>query len=139
MRNHAPATDIVIGPGTHLDHYPFHDLGLTLRLGLRAVRVRNARPPQPANEIFVICKQWMWHIQHPEGPREIDELHVPAGVPVKLTMTSQDVIRCSFYIPASRVKKDVLPARYTPFGSEATETGTFHSSACNTAARIIPR
>jgi cytochrome c oxidase subunit 2 len=90
-----------------------------------ALYVRNARPPAASNEIFVIGKQWMWHIQHPEGPREIDELHVPAGVPVKLTMTSQDVIH-DFYIPAFRVKKDVLPGRYTSIWFEATETGTFH-------------
>jgi cytochrome c oxidase subunit 2 len=90
-----------------------------------ALYVRNARPPAASNEIFVIGKQWMWHIQHPEGPREIDELHVPAGVPVKLTMTSQDVIH-DFYIPAFRVKKDVLPGRYSSIWFEATETGTFH-------------
>ena len=87
--------------------------------------VRNARPPAASTEIFVIGKQWMWHIQHPEGPREINELHVPVGVPVKLTMTSQDVIH-DFYIPAFRVKKDVLPGRYTSIWFQATETGTFH-------------
>lgn len=90
-----------------------------------ALYVRNARPPAASNEIFVIGKQWMWHVQHPEGPREIDELHVPVGVPVKLTMTSQDVIH-DFYIPAFRVKKDVLPGRYSSIWFEATETGTFH-------------
>ncbi len=67
----------------------------------------------------------MWHLQHPEGPREINELHVPVGVPVKLTMTSQDVIH-DFYIPAFRVKKDVLPGRYSSIWFQATETGTFH-------------
>ena len=67
----------------------------------------------------------MWHLQHPEGPREINELHVPVGVPVKLTMTSQDVIH-GFYIPAFRVKKDVLPGRYTSLWFEATEAGTYH-------------
>ncbi|HKV03932.1 MAG TPA: cytochrome c oxidase subunit II [Candidatus Acidoferrales bacterium] len=87
--------------------------------------VRNSRPPAASNEIFVIGKQWMWHIQHPEGPREIDELHVPVGVPVKLTMTSQDVIH-DFYIPAFRVKKDVVPGRYSSIWFEPTETGTFH-------------
>ena len=66
--------------------------------------VRNARPPAASTEIFVIGKQWMWHLQHPEGPREINELHVPVGVPVKLTMTSQDVIH-DFYIPAFRVEE----------------------------------
>jgi cytochrome c oxidase subunit 2 len=87
--------------------------------------VRNGRPPQASNEIFVIGKQWMWHLQHPEGPREIDELHVPVGVPVKLTMISQDVIH-DFYIPAFRVKKDVLPGRYSSLWFQPTETGTFH-------------
>jgi cytochrome c oxidase subunit II len=87
--------------------------------------VRNSRPPAASTEIFVIGKQWMWHLQHPEGPREINELHVPLGVPVKLTMTSQDVIH-DFYIPAFRVKKDVLPGRYSSIWFQPTETGTFH-------------
>jgi cytochrome c oxidase subunit 2 len=87
--------------------------------------VRNARPPDASTEIFVIGKQWMWHIQHPEGPREINELHVPVNEPVKVTMTSQDVIH-DFYIPAFRVKKDVLPGRYTSIWFQATQTGTFH-------------
>jgi cytochrome c oxidase subunit II len=87
--------------------------------------VRNARPPAASSEIFVIGKQWMWHIQHPEGPREIDELHVPVGVPIKVTMTSQDVIH-DFYIPAFRVKKDALPGRYSSIWFQATETGIFH-------------
>jgi cytochrome c oxidase subunit 2 len=87
--------------------------------------VRNGRPPEASNEIFVIGKQWMWHLQHPEGPREINELHVPVGVPVKLTMISQDVIH-DFYIPAFRVKKDVLPGRYSSIWFQPTETGTFH-------------
>jgi cytochrome c oxidase subunit II len=86
---------------------------------------RNSRPPASAEEIFVIGKQWMWHLQHPEGPREINELHVPVGVPIKLTMTSQDVIH-DFYIPAFRVKKDVLPGRYTTLWFEATKMGTYH-------------
>ncbi|HXN63950.1 MAG TPA: cytochrome c oxidase subunit II [Candidatus Acidoferrales bacterium] len=86
---------------------------------------QNSRPPNASMEIFVVGKQWMWHLQHPEGPREIDELHVPVGVPVKLTMTSEDAIH-DFYIPAFRVKKDVLPGRYTSIWFEARETGTFH-------------
>lgn len=87
--------------------------------------VRNSRPPAASTEIFVIGKQWMWHIQHPEGPREINELHVPVGAPVEVTMTSQDVIH-DFYIPAFRVKKDVLPGRYTSLWFQPTETGTYH-------------
>jgi cytochrome c oxidase subunit 2 len=87
--------------------------------------VRNSRPPAASTEIFVIGKQWMWKLQHPEGPREINELHIPVGVPIKLTMTSEDVIH-DFYIPAFRIKKDVLPGRYTSLWFQATETGTYH-------------
>jgi cytochrome c oxidase subunit 2 len=87
--------------------------------------VRNSRPPSASTEIFVIGKQWMWHLQHPEGPREIDALHVPVGVPIKLTMTSEDVIH-DFYIPAFRIKKDVLPGRYTSIWFQATKIGTYH-------------
>lgn len=86
---------------------------------------RNSRPPTASMEVFVIGKQWMWHLQHPEGPREINELHVPVGSPIKLTMISQDVIH-DFYIPAFRVKKDVLPDRYSSIWFQATKTGVFH-------------
>jgi cytochrome c oxidase subunit 2 len=86
---------------------------------------RNSRPPAASTEIFVIGKQWMWHLQHPEGPREINELHVPVNVPIKLTMTSEDVIH-DFYVPAFRVKKDVLPGRYTSIWFQATKVGTYH-------------
>jgi cytochrome c oxidase subunit 2 len=86
---------------------------------------RNAEPPPGSMEIFVTGKQWMWKIEHPEGQREIDELHVPVGRPVKLTMTSEDVIH-DFYVPAFRIKKDVLPGRYTSLWFTPTKTGTFH-------------
>jgi cytochrome c oxidase subunit II len=92
-------------------------------------------PPANAMEIFVIGKQWMWKVQHPEGRREIDELHVPVGYPVKLTLTSQDVIH-SFYIPAFRIKMDAVPGRYTSTWFEASKTGTFHlfcAEYCGTA------
>ncbi len=82
-------------------------------------------PPPDAMNIYVVGKQWMWKIQHPEGNREINELHVPAGVPVRLIMTSEDVIH-SFYIPAFRVKMDVLPGRYTSVWFEATKPGEYH-------------
>lgn len=85
----------------------------------------NSRAPNASMEIFVVGKQWMWHLQHPEGPREINELHVPVGVPVKLTMTSEDVIH-DFYVPAFRVKRDVIPGRYSTIWFQATRTGTFH-------------
>ena len=67
----------------------------------------------------------MWETWHQEGRREINTLHVPVGQPVRLTMTSQDVIH-SFYIPAFRVKQDVIPGRYTSLWFEATKAGTYH-------------
>jgi cytochrome c oxidase subunit 2 len=84
-----------------------------------------ARPPAGAMEITVTGKQWMWKLQHPEGPREINDLHVPVGQPIRLTMTSEDVIH-SFYIPAFRVKRDVLPGRYSTAWFEATKVGSYH-------------
>ena len=87
--------------------------------------VHNSRPPKSSMEIFVVGKQWMWHLQHTEGVREIDELHVPVGVPVKLTITSEDVIH-DFYIPAFRVKKDAVPGRYSSVWFQATKVGTYH-------------
>ncbi|HZT68139.1 MAG TPA: cytochrome c oxidase subunit II [Terriglobia bacterium] len=86
--------------------------------------VRNAQPPPNALEIFVIGKQWMWHIEHNNGKREINALHIPAGVPVKLTMTSQDVIH-DFSVPAFRMKMDVVPDRYTTEWFEATQPGKY--------------
>ncbi len=85
----------------------------------------NATPPNGSIEIFVTGRQWMWKVQHPEGQREINELHVPVGRPVKLTITSEDVIH-DFFIPAFRVKKDAIPGRYTSLWFTATETGKFH-------------
>lgn len=82
-------------------------------------------PPDNAMEIFVTGKQWMWKIQHPEGQREINELHVPLGRPIKLTMTTQDVIH-SFYIPAFRIKKDVVPGRYSNMTFTPTKAGKYH-------------
>jgi len=82
-------------------------------------------PPDDALQIYVVGKQWMWKIQHPEGRREINQLHVPVGQSIKLTMTSEDVIH-DFFIPAFRVKKDVLPSRYTSLWFRATKTGSYH-------------
>jgi cytochrome c oxidase subunit 2 len=82
-------------------------------------------PPRGATEIYVVAKQWMWKLQHEEGPREINELHVPVGRDVKMIMTSQDVIH-SFYVPAFRIKQDVLPGRYTTAWFHATKAGTYH-------------
>jgi cytochrome c oxidase subunit II len=82
-------------------------------------------PPRGATEVYVVAKQWMWKLQHEEGQREINELHVPVSRDVKMIMTSQDVIH-SFYVPAFRIKQDVLPGRYTTFWFHATKSGTYH-------------
>lgn len=82
-------------------------------------------PPDDAMEIFIIGKQWMWKVQHPEGRREINTLHLPLGRAVKLTMTSQDVIH-DFSIPDFRVKQDVLPGMYTTEWFVPTRLGEYH-------------
>jgi cytochrome c oxidase subunit 2 len=82
-------------------------------------------PPANAMEIYVVAKQWMWKLQHLDGSREINELHIPVGKPIKLVMTSQDVIH-SFFIPDFRVKQDVLPGRYTTLWFQANRAGRFH-------------
>ena len=84
-----------------------------------------SQAPADAMVINVVGKQWMWKIQHPEGQREINELHVPIGKAVKLVMTSQDVIH-DFAVPAFRIKMDVIPERYTSEWFEATKVGEYH-------------
>ncbi|HWS54284.1 MAG TPA: cytochrome c oxidase subunit II, partial [Pyrinomonadaceae bacterium] len=83
------------------------------------------RTPKQAMEVYVVGKQWMWKFQHQTGQREINELHVPLGARVKLTMTTEDVIH-SLYIPAFRVKIDVVPGRYTQMWFEATKAGRYY-------------
>jgi cytochrome c oxidase subunit 2 len=87
--------------------------------------VRHAVPPPDAADLYVVGKQWMWKIQHAEGPREINELHVPANQPFRLVMTSEDVIH-SFFVPAFRIKQDVLPGRYTTLWFNANRPGRYH-------------
>ncbi|MCU1302888.1 MAG: cytochrome c oxidase, subunit [Candidatus Sulfotelmatobacter sp.] len=89
------------------------------------VYFKERTPPADASEVYVVAKQWMWKVEHAEGQREINELHVPVGRDVKLIMTSQDVIH-SFYIPAFRIKQDVLPGRYTVEWFRATKPGIYH-------------
>jgi cytochrome c oxidase subunit 2 len=92
-------------------------------------------PPRGADEVYVVAKQWMWKLQHEQGQREINELHIPVGRDVKLIMTSQDVIH-SFYVPAFRIKQDVLPGRYTTAWFRATKPGVYHlfcAEYCGTA------
>jgi len=89
------------------------------------VYFEQSSPPQNAIEVYVVGKQWMWKIQHSTGQREINELHVPVGKKIKLIMTTEDTIH-DFFVPAFRMKADVVPGRYTTEWFEATKTGTFH-------------
>lgn len=86
---------------------------------------QQVRIPDDAKEVFVVGKQWMWKIQHAEGPREMNELHVPINQPIKLTMTSEDVLH-SFYTPAFRIKQDTVPGRYTFMWFKAIKPGKYH-------------
>ncbi|HEY6802606.1 MAG TPA: cytochrome c oxidase subunit II [Pyrinomonadaceae bacterium] len=88
------------------------------------VYFEQSSPPQNAMEIYVVGKQWMWKVQHTTGQREINELHVPVGKKIKLIMTSEDVIH-DFFVPAFRMKGDVVPGKYTMEWFEATKTGKF--------------
>jgi cytochrome c oxidase subunit 2 len=83
------------------------------------------RIPADTIDVYVVAKQWMWKLQHASGQEEINELHVPVNRAVKLIMTSQDVIH-SFYVPAFRVKQDVLPGRHTDMWFEPTRVGEYH-------------
>ena len=87
--------------------------------------VRLYRVPPDAMPVFVVAKQWMWKLEHANGHREIGELHVPLGQPTRLVMTSQDVIH-SFFVPAFRIKQDVVPGRYTSLWFTPTRAGEFH-------------
>jgi len=82
-------------------------------------------PPRDATEVYVVAKQWMWKLEHAEGQREINSLHVPVGRDVKLILTSQDVIH-SFFVPEFRIKQDVVPGRYTVAWFRATKPGSYH-------------
>jgi cytochrome c oxidase subunit 2 len=101
-------------------------LGITIGLFVWGadVYVRTQRPPPSDVEIYVVGKQWMWKIGHQGGRREIDSLHVPTGRVVRLTMTSEDVIH-SFFVPAFRLKQDVLPGRLTTMWFRATKPGRY--------------
>jgi cytochrome c oxidase subunit 2 len=84
-----------------------------------------SRPPDETLNIYVVGKQWMWKFQHLDGQREINELHVPVGRAVKLIMTSEDVIH-DVFVPAFRMKADVIPGRYTHIWFQATKAGRYH-------------
>jgi cytochrome c oxidase subunit II len=102
---------------------------LLLAMGLyvwsTAGYLANKRPPAGAMQIYVVGKQWMWKMQHPEGRWENNELHVPVGRAVKLTMTSTDVIH-SFFVPAFRLHQDVIPGSYTELWFKPTQVGAYH-------------
>jgi len=88
-------------------------------------QLHNVVPPAIAIEMHGVAKQWMWKVQQPNGVREINELHAPVGRPVRLIMTSQDVIH-SLFLPALRLKQDVLPGRYTYLSFTADKPGVYH-------------
>jgi cytochrome c oxidase subunit 2 len=102
-------------------------LGITMVMFFWGATVfyRMTRPPRGAMEIYITGKQWMWKAQHPDGRREINELHIPVGRPVKLIIGSEDVIH-SFYVPAFRTKMDAVPGRLTNVWFEATTPGKYH-------------
>lgn len=86
---------------------------------------KQTRAPADAMTITCVGRQWMWKFQHPEGSAEINTLHVPLGQPVRLQMISEDVIH-SVYVPAFRIKQDVLPGRYTSLWFEPSKVGQYH-------------
>ena len=90
-----------------------------------AVYYSYGAPPKNALRVYATAKQWMWKFQHPDGQREINDLHVPVGRDVAVTLISPDVIH-SFFVPAFRVKMDVLPNRYRTVWFRPTRTGTYH-------------
>jgi cytochrome c oxidase subunit 2 len=125
------------GANINRDHPPSHARGLEaawtiapllLFLVLFAWAARDyalqARAPQDAMQIFVVAKQWMWKAEQPDGRREINELHIPINTPIKLIMTSQDVIH-SLFIPAFRNKRDVVPGRYSMIWFQADRPGEY--------------
>jgi cytochrome c oxidase subunit 2 len=103
---------------------------------------RIERRPANAIDVDVVGKQWMWKVQHAQGKREINELHIPVDQTVALTLISQDVIH-SFFVPAFRVKQDVVPGKYTSEWFKPTRTGEYHifcSQYCGTQhAQMIGR
>ncbi|WP_158930881.1 cytochrome c oxidase subunit II [Acidisphaera sp. S103] len=99
------------------------------------IYVRLYQPPANALKVYVVAKQWMWKIEHAGGQREINALHIPVDTPIELIMTSEDVIH-DFFVPAFRVKRDVLPGQYETMWFRPDRIGTYHlfcSQFCGTA------
>jgi cytochrome c oxidase subunit 2 len=88
------------------------------------IYIDDFQPPANAQKIYIVAKQWMWKAQHPGGQREINALHVPVGKPIELVMTSQDVIH-DFFVPAFRLKRDLLPGQYETLWFKAEKTGDY--------------
>ncbi len=100
-------------------------ISMTIFVGGAVVFYNQYRPPTDAMEMYVVGKQWMWKIQHPTGQREINEMHIPLGRNIKLTMTTEDVLH-DFFIPAFRTKADVVPGRYSTIWFKPTKVGKYH-------------
>jgi cytochrome c oxidase subunit 2 len=128
-RRGSSAKRLNISEGNNLLESGWTLLPLVISLGFfswgATVYYHIERPPRNASQVQVVAKQWMWKLEHEEGKKEINELHVPLGQAVTLTMTSQDVIH-SFYIPAFRLKQDVVPGKYTTEWFRPTRLGEFH-------------
>jgi cytochrome c oxidase subunit 2 len=103
------------------------------------VYVDYRRAPQDTLDVYVIGKQWMWKVQQPNGRREINELHVPTGRNIKLILASEDVIH-DFFVPAFRVKMDVVPGHYNTMWFRPTKPGRYHffcSQYCGTNHAVM--
>jgi cytochrome c oxidase subunit 2 len=101
--------------------------------------IRLKTPPADSMDVYVMAKQWMWKFSYPDGPNGVNVLHVPVHRPVRLLMTSRDVIH-SFFVPSFRIKQDVLPGRYTQTWFEATEPGVYQvlcTEYCGTGHSIM--
>ncbi len=100
-------------------------ISMTIFLGGAIVYYHQFTPPQDAMDVYVVGKQWMWKFEHSTGQREINELHIPVGRKIKLTMTTEDVLH-DLSFPAFRTKADIVPGRYTYLWFEATKPGKYH-------------
>ena len=116
---------------------------LVIALGMfawgAAVYVNFRTAPKDTLDIYVVGKQWMWKLQQPNGRKEINELHIPVNRNVKLIMGSEDVIH-DFYVPAFRVKMDVVPGRYNTMWFRPTKIGRYHffcSQYCGTNHAVM--
>jgi cytochrome c oxidase subunit 2 len=116
---------------------------LVIALGMfawgAAVYVNYRTAPKDTLDIYVVGKQWMWKLQQPNGRKEVNELHVPVNRNIKLIMGSEDVIH-DFYVPAFRVKMDVVPGRYNTMWFRPTKIGKYHffcSQYCGTNHAVM--